>query len=190
MAEINLLKQTSPTQNFSKHIPSLLVKLFIVIGVVVLGFYVWMNIQTKVMDKKISELAEDIVNQKKSALSLAQRDELITKQSQLKEYVGLASTQTYFSGIFEPLAQQTYKNSKYLTMKATADGSVTLKATAPSLQDLHKIFQMFNTEGFMKNFSNVKVGAFFKSKTSDNNDEYLFDIRMNYNTEIIKNKSK
>lgn len=190
MAEINLLKQASSAQNFSKHIPSLLVKLFIVIGIGVLGFYLWVNVQEKVMVKKLNKLAEEIVNEKQSALSLEQRDELITKQNQLREYVGLVSSQTYFSEIFEPLANQTYKNSKYISMKATSDGSVTLKATTPSLKDLHKIFQMFNTEEFMKNFSNVKIGGFYKGKAGDNSDEFLFDIRMNYNTEIITNKDK
>ena len=75
-------------------------------------------------------------------------------------------------------------------MKAMADGSVSLKATAPTLQDLDKIFQLFNTEEFMQNFSNVKVGGFYQGKTDQDTDEYVFDIRMNYNTDIIKAKSK
>lgn len=190
MAEINLLKQTSPSQNFAKQIPSLLVKFFAVVGLAVVGFYVWLNVQNKLLEKNLVKLSAEIVESKKSALTMEKREELLTKQHQLKEYAKLIAGQTFFSQIFEPLAAQAYKNSKYLTMRATSDGSVSMKVNTPTLQDLDKMFQMFNTEDFMKNFNNVKVGGFYKSKNTEGVDEYLFEIKMNYNTEIIKAKTK
>jgi hypothetical protein len=190
VAEINLLKRSSSSANIVKSIPSLLVKFLLLIGLVVLGFYIWLNVQERALNTKATARSQETLQKKKDALVMDKRDELLTRQRQLKEYYSLLSNQTYFSQIFEHLAKQTYKNSKYLSLKASADGVVALTTIVPSLQDLDKIFQMFNSEKFMDTFSNAKVGGFYKNKTDAGTDEYKFEIKMDFKPEIIKASEK
>lgn len=187
MAEINLLKQKSSGQNFIAGLPSLLAKILIIVALGIAAYYGWLFIEEKKADVSLSDLQTQIANAKRDALNRPERYELLTRQGQLKELGALNGNYEYFTKLFKPLADNTLKRARYTGIKADSDGNVTLSAVVPSLQDLDKYFQLFNTSSFSSNFRNVKIGGFYKVKDI-NSESYTFDIKMQFDPGLIKTK--
>jgi hypothetical protein len=187
VAEINLLKQKSSGSSFASALPSLLAKLLILVALAAAAYYGWLFLEEKKAAASISNLQIEIASAKKDALSRPERYELLTRQGQLKELASLSGNYEYFTKLFKPLADNTLKRARYTGIKATEDGQVTLSAVVPSLVDLDKYFQLFNTSSFSANFTNVKVGGFYKIKEKDF-EQYTFEIKMDFDPGMIKAK--
>lgn len=187
MAEINLLKQNSSGASFASALPSILAKFLIVVALGVVAYYGFLYLEDKKTASSVAKLQTEVANAKKDALNRPERYELLTRQGQLKEMASLSGNYEYFTKLFKPLADNTLKRAKYTAIKATNDGEVTLSASVPTLEDLDKYFQLFNTTSFSTNFSNVKVGGFYKVKEKDF-EQYTFEIKMNFDPGLIKAK--
>jgi len=187
VAEINLLKQKSSTNSFAAVFPSVLAKILIVVALGVIGYYGWLFVEEKKITSNTVQLQNDIANAKKDALGRTDRYELLTRQGQLIELGKLAGDYGYFTKLFKPLADNTLKFARYTGIKATSDGDITLSVVVPNLESLDKYFQFFNTSYFAENFSDVKIGGYYKVKEK-NSEYYTFDIKMKYNTGLIKQK--
>ncbi len=187
MAEINLLKQKSSGQNLAASLPSFLAKFLIVVALGVLAYYGWLFFAQKKAATEVAQLQTEIASAKKDALGRPERFELLTRQGQLKELGALSGNYEYFTQLFKPLADNTLKRAQYTGIKADSDGNIVLSAVVPSLEDLDKYFQLFNTSDFSANFSNVQVGGFYKVKDKTG-EHYTFDIKMQFDPGLIKAK--
>ena len=184
MAQINLLKQTTVSQDLWQVLPSWAVKILAVAAIGVLGYYGYLFITIRSTEKTINQLRQDIVNTKNQALQEPMRDELITRQAQIKQLGALIGGHNYLSEIFAVLAESTLKTASFSDMKITPEGKLALSVTVPDLVELDKFLQVFDQPKFYANFSDVKMGGFRKAQ-SENGLSYKFDVSMRFNPAII-----
>lgn len=183
MAQINLLKQ--PSVSHTQDISKILEWVFIAILIVLVGYYGWLFYQSKQDDANISLTQKSINLQTQQALTVAQRPELITRQEQLKNYSDLISKHVYWSQILPVLANSTLNTVSYSDLNVASDGTLTLDASAPTLEDLDLYLQVFDLPSIYKYFSNVKVTSFAKVQNI-NSSSVKFQVMMNYDTSLIK----
>ena len=185
MAQINLLKQTSNTGNFWSSGPKIFVRLFLLVLLALVGYYVWLYIDLSSTGNQITSEQNKINADQQAALSIPNRDELFTRQQQVKDLESLIGGHVYWSQFFPELAKVTLKNASYSNMSVSTAGDLTLSATVPTLEDLDKYMQVFDQPEFNKNFYDVRIAGFTKiqSKTST---AVQFSVRMKYNGGIIQ----
>jgi hypothetical protein len=182
VSQINLLKQ--PSESHSGATP----KIFEWILIVVLGglivYYGWLYFASNQADKNITATEIVIDQETQKALSAPQRQELITRQEQLKNLASLISSHVYWSQILPKLAQSTLKTATYSDLQINPDGTLTLSATVPTLADLDIYLQVFDLPAVNKYFSNVKISSFAKVQNLTSS-AIKFQVTMNYDPSII-----
>lgn len=184
MAQINLLKQKTVSQNAWETLPGVLVKVFFAIAICVLAYYGWTWVRISKLNKEIKNLSEQNAQNINSALNLGRRNEVLARQAQLKELDGILAHHYYWSQFFPELAKVTLKTAAYSTLKADVQGGLTLSVTVNSLNDLDKYLQVFDQAKFNENFSDVRIGGFHKVIDS-NGTSVKFDARMTYNPNLL-----
>ncbi|PIR96391.1 MAG: hypothetical protein COT92_01335 [Candidatus Doudnabacteria bacterium CG10_big_fil_rev_8_21_14_0_10_42_18] len=185
MAQINLLKQKSQSQSLVRVLPSLLVKFFVLILLGILGFYVWMFLETRSLEKEMQKLNGQIIQARQDVAAEEGRSELITRQAQLKELEGLLGEHFYWSRLLPALSQVTLKKAKYSDLAILDRGEISLEVAVPTLEDIDKFLQVFDLPEFYKNFSDIRIGAFHKIPSEDEI-VYAFNVIMNYNPGLIE----
>lgn len=187
MAQINLLKQQSESESLIQKAPTILVRILAVLALAVIAYYAWMYIREKRIVKEIQEVETNVSQLYAEAMSIPGRQELFTRQGQLKEYMTISSAHKYFSQIFLPLAQVTLKTAKYSNFQASEDGTINLSTTVPDIKDVDKFIQIFNIPQFYENFSDVRIGSLNRLQ-DETGVSYRFDLTMKYNPQIISAK--
>jgi len=184
MAQINLLKQKTVSQNFWERFPSLLVKILIFVVVVLIGYYAWLYLQVYNVEKSIAQEQRDLSVAGQQVSSIGNRNEIYTRQAQLQQLDGLISKHLYWSHIFPVLANVTLKKSSYSSIKITKDGIINLSVTVPDLDSVDKFIQVFDQPEFYQNFSNLKLGAFHQA--GGNQPGFQFEATLDFNQAILK----
>jgi hypothetical protein len=184
VAQINLLKQSAPSNNLWEIIPKILTRVFAVVLIGLILYYAWLFFRSKSLDNQIAATKVQINTDRQSALNSPQRDELLVRQTQLKDLSGLISSHVYFSQLLPVLAQDTLKTASYSSLKADASGNLTLAVTVPTLEDLDKYLQVFDLPEVNKNFSNVRIGGYTKVNIAGST-AISFQVNMQYNPSII-----
>jgi len=187
MEQINLLRQKTTDQSKLRALPSLFAKFLIAVAVAVVVYYGWLVYQEKKVAKEVLSAKAQTIETKKQALEKQGRQELLTRQAQLKEYGSLVSEHTYFSQLFQPLANITLKSANYLVLRARSTGEISLTGQVPNVKELDKFMQIFNLSEFNKNFSNVKIAGFSRVQEKDTS-YYRFELTMNFASQLIKNQ--
>jgi hypothetical protein len=188
VAQINLLKQNvSVGSQLQKDIPKFLVRLFLIILVGIIGYYGWLFFQAKSLDSQIAETNVKINSEQQSGLTEKNRNELMTRQQQLKSLNGLVASHSYWSQLFKPLADATLKNASYSNLQVSLDGGLSLSVAVPTLEDLDKYMQIFDLPQFNQNFSNVIIGGFTKVD-SKNSTGVQFQAKMKFDPKLIQYK--
>jgi hypothetical protein len=185
MAEINLLKQKTASQDFLNALPKIVMNflIFVLLGVIV--FYAWLFIQTRSISSKISKTQEELSQVKIKANSQENRDELLTRQLQLSEFTKLLNSHIYWSKFFPELARVTLKTAAYSSFEASAKGTASLIVTVPNLTELDKFLQVFDNPKFNENFYNLRIGEFHKVQQRDNSTAIEFQVGMDFNPALI-----
>ena len=187
MAQINLLKQSGSTHHFGSAIPKIVVRILVVVLLVLLGYYIWLFVTIKSTEDKIFQAQAKLNTDKQAALTIQNRDELFTRQLQLKSLADIISKHVYWSQLLPELARVTLKTSSYSTMRASADGSVDLSVTVPNLSELDKYMQVFDVAEFNENFNDIRIGGFSKV-VSEKGTTIQFAVKMKYKPELIQYK--
>lgn len=187
MAQINLLKQSAPQTDLWEKAPHIIVKFLAVALLLTLAGYGWLYVSAKQEGQKIVSQQQQLSDEQNKALGMKNRDELLTRQQQLKEYSGLVDKQIYWSQLMPVLASSTLKTAVYNSLKVTPDGRVDLDVSVPTLQDLDKYLQVFDLPEYNKNFNNVRISSFSKVQNAKGT-QIRFEVSFNYNPDIIKPK--
>lgn len=189
MAQINLLKQTDSSQHSWEIIPKIFARLFLLILVLLVVYYAWIVISYGKTENNIAKTQAKINSDRAAAMSLANRNEVLTRQLQLKTQADLISKHIYFSQLFPELARVTLKTASYSSLQAVSDGTMTLNASVPSVDDLDKYLQVFDLPAFNQNFSDIKIGGFHKTPSTSGGPTILnFSVKMQYNPALIQYK--
>jgi cell division protein FtsL len=184
MAQINLLKQKTASQNFWEILPSLLVKILVLVVVVIIGYYGWLYLQINSINKSIAQEQKDFSEAGQQVNAITSRNEIYTRQAQLQQLNSLIGKHLYWSNIFPVLAEVTLKKASYSSIKITKDGTLTLSVTVPDLDSVDKFIQVFDQPEFYKNFSNLKLGAFHQ--IGNNQPGFQFEAVLDFSQSILK----
>lgn len=193
MSQINLLKQTGQGSGLKQFNPKILVQILIVVAILIGGYYGYLFFALKNTDSKIAKIQIEIAELNKQAISVKDREELFTRQQQIKSLEGLVGGHQYWSQFFPALAKATLKSANYTTLKAGPDNTVTLTVRVPTLEDMDKYMQVFNIDDFNENFSNLKIAGYTKNQTEEAEGvapvTYIeFRVQMQFNSGIIQKK--
>jgi hypothetical protein len=185
MAQINLLKQKTPLENFWQFLPGLVAKLLLVGFLVLVGYYLWQFRLLSQANQQISDDQQAIARAESSVAGITNRDEIYTRQAQLQQLNGLIGKHIYWSTLFPVLAKATLKKAAYSTLSANKDGSIILSVAVPDLESMDKFIQVFNQPEYYANFMNLRVGAFTKVAVNGK-PGYSFDARMSFNPALLE----
>ena len=188
MAQINLLKQNQPS-SFSRFGIFPILNYLTMAGILaLLSYYGWAYLQNKKYDKKNQELAAVILQQKQELSSVKNRDELFSRQAQLKGYDELISGHPYWSQLLPELAKVTLKQVSYLSVKIDNQGVMNLSVQLPTMADLEKFLQVFDSAQLNKYFRDLRISGI--SKIQDEEKNYVrVDIQLNYDPSLLNFKS-
>ncbi len=187
MAQINLLKQNSAARHsIGSATYKILARFFMLVLFLVLVYYAWLFFKQRSIENQTVAAQAQLANDSETADNLSQRQELLTRQLQIKDLNSLVAAHLYWSQLFPELASATLNTASYdnLTVDPTSD-SLTLSAEVPSLQDLDQYMQVFNLPAFNKYFSNVRVDGFNKVGGTDSN-AIKFNVQMDYDPSLVQ----
>lgn len=185
MAQINLLKQKQPSVFTRIGLLAIFSKLALLGLLVLVIFWTWFFFQSKSASKDIQVLDERVAKQKQELSENDRRDEIITRQAQLKKFDVLISGHLYWSQLLPELAKVTLKKASYLSFRAESEGGINLAVKLPSIADLDKFLQIFDSAKINRYFSDLKMGGISKVVEKDN--AYVrVDVQLKYNPELLQ----
>lgn len=189
MAQINLLKQKTVGENFWDFFPGILAKIMILVFLVAIGFYAWLYFEAKNVEKIILNTQSEIVQKKSTLGNVMERDELLTRQSQIEELKKLVNSHKYWSQLMPILAKSTLKTATYSSLVLTPDGNLNLTVTVPDIKSLDKFLLVFDKKKVYENFSYVKIGGIRETKNQNQEKGVIsVDVKLKFNTNLLKYK--
>lgn len=189
MPQINLLKQNNQVSNNAQGLYKVIVYILMALFVGLILYYGWLYFKSKDILKQIIATEAKITEEKKTVLNMDKRDEVLTRQQQVVALQSAINSHLYWSQLLPELARVTLKTASYTSLKAGLEGELILSATVPSLSELDKYLQVFDTAAFNKNFSNIRIGGFHKSQVVEGGQTAVsFEVKMQYNPELIQYK--
>lgn len=185
MAQINLLKQKQASSSDAlQTITSLVVKFLVALLVGLIAYYAFLLYRTSSEAKKAVSLEQQISDKGKQLASRPERNELLTRQQQLKELNTLVSAHPYWSGMLPAMAKVMLTTANVVSFKALQDGTIAMTVTVPNISDVERFLQVFDLPEFNNNFYNIRIGSLGKSQSGDSL-LISFDVRMNYNPALL-----
>ncbi len=186
--QINLLKQQSPFA-VSGSVLSVVNKIIIVLILVLIGYYGWVYFQVKTVKTKITTLHSEIANKKTEFNQTKRSDELIIRQTQIKEFDNLINSHVYWSQLLPEIAKVTLKQATYLSIQTDSKHALSLSVQLANMVELNKFLQAFNSPSLNKYFRDVKIGGVSKVQEDDKN-FIKAEITFDFNSKIIEYKDK
>lgn len=187
MAQINLLKQQNQTKGFVTILPSLVAKL-LAVAVIGLGvYYGWVSWRVNDLKKSIASNQQQFVDVQKSVVTVKNRNEIYTRQQQLKQFAALLGAHLYWSNFFPALAQVTLQSANYGNIEATKAGELTLNVQVKDLNEMDKFMQVFNLPQFNKDFNYLKVDG-FRLVQKDKGTFFEFNAKLKFNPALLQYK--
>lgn len=189
MPQINLLKQQQTENGLMLLLPSILVKILLIILAGVIAYYVWTFLQINKAENLILEAQRRIQAQKTEIDSVPNKDELYTRQGQLNELKQLIGTQLFWSQVMPALAEVTLKGVTYSQLSMNTEGYVNLTLNVKNLTELERFLSAFDRPEVYKNFSEVKIGPARETRLPNGGTGYMVvDAKIKFNPEILKYK--
>ncbi|MEK7618352.1 MAG: hypothetical protein AAB410_04350 [Patescibacteria group bacterium] len=188
MAQINLLKQSKPSEFNNLGFFSVLSKLALFGIFCLLAYYGWLIYKHRATANQTSTLEAAIVSQKQELSEIKGRDEVLIRQAQVKEFDALVSGHVYWSQLMPELAKVTLKEASYLSFKAVDVGTISLAVQVPSIVELEKFLLVFNSPKINRYFTDLKVGGI--SRVQDEQESYVrVDVQFKYDPGLLKFKN-
>lgn len=189
MAQINLLKQSSSSPTSWETLPKIVVRFLLLVFVLLVIYYAWLFFSFNKTLKNIGVVKKEIENTRTASLNVAGRNEVLTRQLQIKALNEAISSHFYWSQLMPKLAAVTLKKATYSFMRVSSTGLLTLTVNVPDLESLDKYLQVFNLPEVNKNFSDVVINGYHKVQGIDSN-SINFEVGMKFNPSIIQYAEK
>jgi cell division protein FtsB len=185
MAQINLLGTQAPKTHVSTLVGSYISKGLALVLVLVLLYYGYLIIAAKSKASSITKLETEIAEVEAKLDNSQQKNQLFTRQAQLKDLQQLLKHHVYWSGLVGEMARVTLKNASYSTYAVTDTGAVQVTVDVPNYQELDKFLQVFDLPQFNKQISNVRIRSITKVQR-DNSLIISAKIEFTYNTDSLR----
>ncbi|MDE2311926.1 MAG: hypothetical protein KGJ93_02440 [Patescibacteria group bacterium] len=184
MAQINLLKQKSPSENLAGVLPKIIANV-LVAAVLGLGvYYGWLWYRISQTEHAISSGQQALAKAAESVKDISGREEVYTRQAQLKQYNTLVAGHLYWSHLFPALAAATLKGSSYSSMRVTSEGTLQLSVTLSDLNAVDKYIQVFDQPQFNKYFSNLVVNGLKRTGIGPDS-PYDLEARLTFDKSLL-----
>ncbi len=185
MAQINLLGTHAPKVQYSSLISSFIVKGLGIILALLLLYYGYLVLAAGQQKKTITTLEEEVATIEQQFNNNQQKNQLFTRQTQLKDLELLLKRHVYWSGIIGELSRVTLKASSYSSFTVTDEGSIQASVEVPNYVELDKFLQVFDLPQFNKQVSNVKIRSITKVQR-ENALSISAKIEFNYNADSLR----
>jgi cell division protein FtsB len=162
MVDINLLGSQKKTTEYSKTISSFIAMALAVALVLVLIYYAYLFIGGRRTAAHITTLQEEITAAEAKIQSNVDKNELFTRQAQLKDLSVLLKDHIYWSALVPELARTTLRSAAFTSFSLKENGDVSMIVDVPSYAELDKFLQVFDLPEFNQNVSNVRVQSVVK----------------------------
>ncbi len=167
MAEINLLDSQAHSSAIKTQGKLWLLRIITIVFFAALIGYVLLFIWGWTTNSSIAKEKTEIAQYQADIKDNQQRQELLTRQGQLKNVNQLLASHKYWSPVLPELARVTLTSAKYTSITADAKGELELTVITPSYAEAEKYLQVFDLPEYNKQFSNVKVMALTKAQVGD-----------------------
>lgn len=188
MPDINLLQTPGAQVATQSHRGShFLARLLMVALVAVLLVYGYLQYSQWSAKKDIAETNAAIATAQAEALQNKSRNEVLTRQGQVKELDTLIKSHMYWSYLLPELARVTLRSAQYTDIEANGAGKLNLTVTLPSYEELEKFMQIFDLPEYNKEFSNVKILSISKTQQIDKI-QTLVQLELTFNPNYLKGR--
>ena len=186
MADINLLQNSGNNKKpLTSVSASLAVKIAGLILILVLAYYAYLWFAHSRANKDLSAWTLKTSQAQSQAINEPGRQELITRQGQIKELDSLITHHVSWSYLLPELARVTLGSTTYANVSAKSDGTLQVTVNAPSYAELDKYLQVFNLPQFNQQFSDVKVLSITKAQEGSNLQTQM-KLELLFNPQFIK----
>ncbi len=187
MPEINLLTNSGPQSSIGSTLASMMSKAFGVVLVLLLLYWGYVLFAVHTTKNNIAEASAAIKQDQQDIIQNGGRDEVLTRQAQVKQASTLINNHVYWSRFFSDIAKATLKTAAYGTFAADEKGVITASVIIPDYQSLDQFLQVFDLPAYNGNFNNVRIVSVSKSQ-EENTDLLDARIRFEYTIGALKNK--
>jgi hypothetical protein len=167
MAQINLLGAQEKTTNYAKALSSFIAKILALILVLVLAYYAFLFVKGNSQTKQVAKLEQEITRVEQDIQTNSDKNQVFTRQAQLKDLGLLARQHIYWSGIIPELARVTLKTASYTSFLSKENGDISMVVEVPSYEELDKFLQVFDLPQYNQQVNNVRVDSVTKVQKDD-----------------------
>lgn len=187
MADINLLGTDSHNSSSVNNgmLARLLARLMMLLLFLSVAAYAGLYLLNYLSKNNLETTNTKIEQLQTQALASKDRNELVTRQEQLKQLDVLVDKHLYWSSLLPELARVTLKSARYSEITATSDGKLELSVLLPSYGDIEKFMQIFDLPEYNKQFSNVRIVGIDNTQTGTTIETKL-RLELTFNPALIK----
>lgn len=188
MSEINLLRNDQSEDRFDAGFVALTVaRILLAIVVLIIAVYAILFFLNWRNTGKLTEVKAKVETVQAEILNNEDRNEVITRQEQIKELDALIGKHVYWSYLFPELARVTLRSATFTQIEADREGLLTMTANLPNYADIEKFMQIFDLPEYNQQFSNVRI---LSISTVQSEDVIRTQVRLQlmFNPEYIKGR--
>ncbi len=185
MAEINLLDNQAPSSVIKAQGKLWLVRLITTLFALVVLVYVALLIFGWVTSRSIDQAKETVAKYQADFKNNKDREEVITRQGQLKNANQLIAGHRYWSPVLPELARVTLTSATYSSITVDVKDGLDLTVNTPSYEEAEKYLQVFDLPEYNKQFSNVKLLTLTKSE-GNNKIQTTMRLHLTVNPSLYK----
>lgn len=165
MAEINLLGASEKPKGLSlSGLVPIANKGLAVLLLIILAYYGFLIYKGSKIASDTEAVNVEIGELQNKLLTDPNRNELLTRQSQLKDLQRLAKNHFYWSILLKELPKMNLKTASLLNFTANGQAQASLVVAVPSYADLDKFMQVFDRPEVNKTFTDIKIKSVTKTE--------------------------
>ncbi len=186
MAQINLLGQESGSgESVAVKLPMYFVRILVVVFILLLGYWAFLFVQSKITKNSISELQGEIITKQKQLMESGQRKELVKRQGQLAAANSLINEHEYWTRVLPEIARVTLRSARYMSFNIDGAGQAKMVVNVPSYTEMDKFLQAISMDEFNDVFQSVTVTSINKVQQGETQ-LVRFEISVKYNKDFLK----
>ena len=187
MPEINLLGSSQKSKgSVLQNLVPLLNKVFVVLLVLVMGIYGFLWYRGQADATATNQINDRIGQAQKALLNDPNRNELLTRQSQLRDLDSLTKNHFYWSILLKALPKMDLRSAVLESFTADSQGMATMVVSVSSYADLDKFLQVFNFDDVNKTFGDIQIRSVSKTE-QDGVTAIKAKIQLRHRLDYLKN---
>jgi cell division protein FtsB len=185
MADINLLEKRTTYSQVKERGKRWFLRIVTLVFVLTLALYGYLFFSQWNAEKQIAEHQSVIAKAQSELENNQQREELITRQAQVKKANQLLNDHLFWSGLLPELARVTLTQAQYSSVEISKTGDIFLTVTVPNYEEAEKFLQVFDLPEYNQQFSNVRILALGRAE-KNNVLQTTMRLQLTFNPSLLK----